>query len=80
MLQTIYLLNKEILKFLGLKSVVYNQERLMLQIIYALNKEILQKSLCKFAALNLLCKSKKKGWPQGLFDILAEICILHVVN
>jgi hypothetical protein len=51
----------------------------MLQIIYVLNKEILQKSLCKFAALSLLCK-QKNGWPQGLFDILAEICILHVVN
>ena len=39
-LQTIYVLNKEILQFLGLKSAVYNQEQLILQTIYVLNKEM----------------------------------------
>ena len=29
-LQTIYVLNKEILQFLGLKSAVYNQERVIM--------------------------------------------------
>ena len=31
MLQTIYVLNKEILQFLGLKSAVYNQERFQIK-------------------------------------------------
>ena len=30
MLQTIYVLNNEILQFLGLKSAVYNQERVIM--------------------------------------------------
>ena len=41
-LQTIYVLNKEIFQFMGLKSEVYNQERAILQRIYVLNKEIFQ--------------------------------------
>ena len=47
-LQTIYVLNKEILQFLGLKSYVYNQERVIMAHVHYFHYHALFRHIARF--------------------------------
>ena len=71
MLQTIYVLNKEILQFLGLKSAVYNQERVIMARVRYM--------ACCFAYHYMLARRESRQFP-AVFVSPIDFCCFSTVQ
>ena len=73
-LQTIYVLKREILQFLGLKSTVYNQERVIMAHIryYSIAVPQINMSFQCNRSLNMIYSKVYNSWDEVFYKIMKE--------